>query len=450
MTPHREWFSEYEKYDGGDVFLGDDSTAKILGRGRVKLLLKDGRIRTFLRVLHIPKLATSLISVSKLDDPGVKTVFEKNTCKMVQGAMVLMRGVRCGTLYKLLGITYTNGCNNYVVLEQTNKEYKTNTIPEKKTMLWHQRLGHIREKGLRTLHGEGMVEGMSNCTLDFDFCEHCIYGKQNRVRFPSGATRAKAILELIQSDVFGPVHVPSLGKFVYYVSFIDDFSRNTWIYFLRNKSEVFDKFKEFKALVEYQTEKKINILRTDNGGELCGNEFEEFCKKCGIARQKTTPYTPQQNGVVERMNMTLMKKARSMLSNAGLGQEFWAEAVGTTCYLVNRSPSSVLDDKTPHEVWSGKKPSLQHLRVFGCDAYVHVPKENRSKLYKKDKKCIFIGYKDGVKVYNLCNPETNKIVYSRDVVFREVRDVSKQEFLPMQDEPKKIELELDDAKYESS
>jgi hypothetical protein len=145
-------------------------------------------------------------------------------------------------------------------------------------------------------------------------------------------------------------------------------------------------------------------LRTDNGGEFFENEFEEFCKKCGIARQKTTPYTPQQNGVAERMNMTLMENARSMLSSAELGQELWAEAVGTSCYMVNRSPSSVLDDKTPHEVWSGKKPSLQHVRVFGCDSYVHVPEENRSKMDKKAEKCIFIGYKDGVKGYKIWNP----------------------------------------------
>jgi hypothetical protein len=109
-----------------------------------------------------------------------------------------------------------------------------------------------------------------------------------------------------------------------------------------------------------------------------------------------------------------------------------------------------LDDKTPHEVWSGNKPSLQHLRVFGCDAYVHVPKENRSKMDKKDEKCIFIGYKDGVKGYKLWNLETKKTLYSQDVVFKEVKDVSKHEFLPMQDEPEKIELELDDAKSESS
>ena len=146
---------------------------------------------------------------------------------------------------------------------------------------------------------------------------------------------------------------------------------------------------------------KIKVLRTNNVGEFYGNEFEDFCKKCGIARKKTTPYTPQQNGVVERMNKTLMEKARSMLSSARIGQEFWAEAVETACYLVNRSPTSSLIDKTPQELWNGKKPSIKHLKVFGCDAYVHVPKEKRSKLDNKYEKCIFIGYKDGMKGYKL-------------------------------------------------
>ena len=111
-------------------------------------------------------------------------------------------------------------------------------ISGEKTMLWHQRLGHIGEKGLRILHRNGMVEGMYNCSLDFDFYEHCVYGKQNRVSFPSGAKRANKILDLVNSDVFGLVSVPSLGKSVYYVSFIDDFSRNTRIYFLRKKSDL--------------------------------------------------------------------------------------------------------------------------------------------------------------------------------------------------------------------
>jgi hypothetical protein len=126
------------------------------------------------------------------------------------------------------------------------------------------------------------------------------------------------------------------------------------------------------------------------------------------------------------MNRMLMEKARCMLSGVELGKELWAEAVGTACYLVNRSPSSVLDDKTPQELWTIKKPSLTHLKVFGFDAYVHVPKKNMSKLDKKAKKCIFIGYKDGLKGYKIWNPKTKKLVYSRDVVFIEMKDVVKQ------------------------
>jgi transposase InsO family protein len=124
----------------------------------------------------------------------------------------------------------------------------------------------------------------------------------------------------VHSDVFGPFIVPSLGGSLYYVSFIDDFSRKTWIYFLRKKLEVFKRFKDFKSLVENQSEKRIKVLRTDNGGEFFGKEFDCFCKKCGIACQNTTPYTPQQNEVSKRMNKTLMDKARSMLRGAGLAQ----------------------------------------------------------------------------------------------------------------------------------
>eukprot|EP00253_Pinus_taeda_P016989 PITA_16989 len=283
FTPHREWFCEYEKYDGGDVSLGGDRKAKIVGHGKVKLKLQGGRVRMLLGVLHIPVLARNLISTSKLDDAGAKIVFEKDTCKMVWGALVLMWGVRIGTLYNLQGSTVIDGCNSSVVPERGAENL---VVSGEKTMMWHQRLGHIGENGLRILHGKAMVE--------------------------------------------------------------DDFSRNTWIYFLKKKFEVFDRFKEFKALMDNQTEKKI---------------------------KKTTPYTPQQNGVVERMNKTFMERETSMLNGAGLGQEFWAEAGDTACYLVNRSPSSTLEDKTPQEVWTGKKPSLSHLRVFGCDAYVHVPKE---------------------------------------------------------------------------
>eukprot|EP00253_Pinus_taeda_P013088 PITA_13088 len=144
FTPHREWFCEYEKYDGGYVFLGDDRKARIIGRGKVKLKLQGGRVRTLPGVLHIPPLARNLIYVSKLDDAGVKTVFEMDTCKMVRGTVVL-RGVRIGTLYKLQGSTVVDGCNSSMVPENGAENL---VVSGEKTMLWHQRLGHIGEKGL--------------------------------------------------------------------------------------------------------------------------------------------------------------------------------------------------------------------------------------------------------------------------------------------------------------
>ena len=163
ITPHREWFYEYEKHNG-NVFLGDNSLKKNIVRSRVKLLLNNGRIKILLVVLHIPGLAINLISVGKMADAGVKTVFEKERCKMVQGAMVLMRGVQYGTLYKLLGRFVIDGCTNTIVPESKNEESKVPGISGGDTMLWHQGLGHIGEKGLQSLQGKGMVEGMSMVT----------------------------------------------------------------------------------------------------------------------------------------------------------------------------------------------------------------------------------------------------------------------------------------------
>jgi hypothetical protein len=148
MTPHREWFCEYERYDRGNVFLGDDSIIKIIGRGKFKLRLIDGRIITLPGVLHIPGLARNLIYVRKMVDPRVKKIFEKETCKMVRGEMVLLKGAQFGTLYKLKGSTISVGCNSSIVPDIGVEEGRTPTISREKVVWWHQRLGHIGEKGL--------------------------------------------------------------------------------------------------------------------------------------------------------------------------------------------------------------------------------------------------------------------------------------------------------------
>jgi transposase InsO family protein len=156
-------------------------------------------------------------------------------------------------------------------------------------------------------------------------------------------------------------------------------------------------------MVEKRTERKLKVLRTDNGMEFCSGDFNSFCRKEGIVRHHTIPYTPQHNGVVERMNRTIISKARCMLSNSGLSQKFWAEAASTACHLINCSPSTAIDKKTPIEVWSGSPYDYSQLRVFGCTAYAHV---DNGKLEPRAIKCVFLGYGSGVKAYKLWNPDT--------------------------------------------
>ena len=172
-------------------------------------------------------------------------------------------------------------------------------------------------------------------------------------------------------------------------------------------------------MVEREKGKPLKCLHSDNGGEYTSNEFKSYCSKKGIRHEKTVPSTPQQNGVAERMNCIIVEKIRCMLRMANLPKSFWGEAVVTACYLINRSPSVPLDFDIPERVWTGKDVSYSHLKVFGCKAFVHVPKEQRSKLDSKSTPCIFVGYGDAEFGYKLWDPKEKKMIRSRDVVFHE-------------------------------
>ncbi|GJY12245.1 retrotransposon protein, putative, ty1-copia subclass [Tanacetum coccineum] len=195
-------------------------------------------------------------------------------------------------------------------------------------------------------------------------------------------------------------------------------SRGVWVYILRFKHEAFGKFKEWKQLVENQTGRTVKKLRTDNGLEFCNREFEQLCIESGIARHLTVAGTPQQNGVAERMNRTLMDKVRCLLIQSGLPKTFWAEATCTAAYLINRSPSRAIEKKTPMEMWSGHPSDYGMLRIFGCVAYPH---DKQGKLEPRAIKCVLLGYPEGVKGYRLyrLDGESPKIVTSRNVVFNE-------------------------------
>ena len=191
------------------------------------------------------------------------------------------------------------------------------------------------------------------------------------------------------------------------------------MYPIKRKVDMFSIFKAFKLWVEHESRKKIECLRTNNGGEYTSEEFDNFCQQEGIKRQFMVAYTPQQNGVAERMNITLLEKTRAMLKTIDLAKSFWAEAINTACYVINRSPSTTINLKTPIEMWTGKPVDYSRLHVFGSPVYVMYNDQERSKLDPKSKKYIFFKYADGVKGYRYWDPTFHKVVNSKDVIFAE-------------------------------
>ena len=193
----------------------------------------------------------------------------------------------------------------------------------------------------------------------------------------------------------------SFGNHLYFVTFIDDYSRHAWVYPLKEKSEVFLCFKQFLLMVENVSSCTVGTLCSDRGGEYMSKEFDAFLASHGTKHQFTVPYTPQQNGVAERKKRSLMQMARCMVKSQLLPHAFWLEAVMCATYILNRCPTKALQSITPYEAWHGKKPSIGHLRVFGCLAYALVPMQQRRKLDDKALKCIFVGYSAESKGYKL-------------------------------------------------
>ncbi|CAL2257014.1 unnamed protein product [Prunus armeniaca] len=310
----------------------------------------------------------------------------------------------------------------FILLARTHSQGQKcfKTITDDQSHLWHRRYGHLSWSGLKILQQKKMVKGLPEFQAHTKVCEECLVGKQQRDPFPKKRTwRASQILQLVHADICGPINPISNSKKRYLLSFIDDYSRKTWVYYLVEKSEAFNIFKSFKARVEKETSLSIRNLRTDRGGEFISLEFTAFCNMNGIQRQLTAAYSPQQNGVAERKNRTIMNMVRSMLTEKNIPRSFWPEAVNWTIHVLNRSPTLAVRNMTPKEAWGGSKPSVEHFRVFGCLAHVHVPDGKRIKLDDKSMKCILLGVSEESKAYRFFDPISKKIVISRDVIFEE-------------------------------
>ena len=416
VTSRRDFFTSYTSGDFGDVKMGNSGISKVVGVGEVCLKFDTGMELFLHDVKHVPDMRMNLISTGLLDDEGYVSSFGNGQWKLTRGSLIVARGKRCPKLYMTqpkVSTSIVNAVENVDMID-----------------LWHKRLAHMTEKGMNMLSKKKVLSGLTDIHLKR--CSHCVAGKQNRVSFKSRPpSRREHILDLVHSDVCGPMKTRTNGGSLYFVTFIDDHSRKLWVYTLKTKDQVLDVFKHFQALVERQTGKKLKCIRTDNGGEYTG-PFDVYCRQQGIRHQKTPPKTPQLNGLAERMNRTLVERVRCLLSHAELPMSFWGEALNTAVNVLNLSPCVPLQFDIPDRVWSGKDVSYDHLRVFGCRV-VHIPKDERSKLDVKTKECIFLGYSQDEFGYRLYDPVSKKIVRSRDVIFIEdqsLKDVGKAESVP--------------------
>ncbi|KAK4835556.1 hypothetical protein QYF36_011335 [Acer negundo] len=251
---------------------------------------------------------------------------------------------------------------------------------------------------------------------DLPTCESCLEGKMTKRTFSAKGARATECLGLIHTDVCGSMSIQARGRYEYFITFTDDYSRFGYVYLMRHKSDAFDMIKAFKAEVENQLEKHIKILRSDRGGEYLSGEFQQYLIDNGIVSQFSAPGTPQQNGVAERRNRTLLEMVRSMLSYSTLPISFWGYALQTAIYILNDVPSKSVP-KTPYELWTGRKPSLQHLRIFGCPA--HVLKGKTEKMESRSETCIFVGYPKETKGYYFYSPSDLKVFVSTNAKFLE-------------------------------
>uniref|UniRef100_A0A803MAM0 Integrase catalytic domain-containing protein n=1 Tax=Chenopodium quinoa TaxID=63459 RepID=A0A803MAM0_CHEQI len=329
---------------------------QVAGRGVIAIKTVQGDVKLLYDVQFVPNLAHNLLSIGQLMSSGYKIVFDDGVCDVIDKKSGHNIANVHMTQNRMFPLDISNDIISNVLIAKLTNESE----------LWHLRYGHLNGRSLKLLNQKEIVVGLPKIG-ELSFCEGCVYGKHSKASFPTGkAWRASKCLELVHANLCGPMNTESLGGSI-------------------------------GGKPKWQT--------------------HSFCDEHGIRRDLTAPYTPEQNGVAERKNRTVVEMARSMLKAKGISNKFWGEAVSTAVCLLNISPTKAVYNRTPFEAWRGKKPGVSHLRIFGCVSYALV--NNRSKLDDKFDKCIFIGYCSQSKAYRLYNPVSGKVIISRNVVFNE-------------------------------
>src|ERR1700724_1976054 len=407
FSPYRQLYGSYVPLKEAVNVYTAKGRMQGVGIGNIDVMVEDGgglplRI-TLLNVLHVPDMDVNLLSTNVLLANGAEVnMHPQRGTKIIKDGRVVATTVPHGKLSRLRTIDDKWDASAF---KQTSREsiqlpYDT----------WHRRLAHLGPLNVKKAEqlAKGIAIDPSTFPVDNDKCEACIQGGQT-MHYSDQAMRRRTVPgDLIHSDICGWITPNSLGDARYFITFIDDATRMTYLHALPVKTALATRnaFMEFRNVFE-QDGRRIKSIRTDGGGEY-RKQMAETCKELGIHHEETAPYTPHQNGVAERANRTICERIRSIIAETGLPKALWAEIARTVVYLKNRSPTRSLKDKTPYEALYGAKPDLSHLIAVGTKAMPHIPKSKNQKLDSRAGEGIMVGY-GGSNQYRIWNPVDNKV-----------------------------------------
>jgi transposase InsO family protein len=380
---------------------------EVMGLGKIAI----SNDHSLSNVMLVKSLDYNLLSVAQLCEKGYNCLFTNVDVTIFRrdDSSVAFKGHMKGKLY--------------LVDFSINKPSPETCLMAKSTMgwLWHRRLAHVGMRNLsKLLKGEHIL-GLTNVTFEKDrICSACQAGKQVGAAHPTKSVMTtKRPLELLHMDLFGPVSYISIGGNKYGLVIVDDYSRFTWVFFLHDKSETQGTIKKFARQAQNEFDVKIKKIRSDNGSEFKNTQVEDFLDEEGIKHEFSAPYSPQQNGVAERKNRTLIESARTMLDEYKTSDRFWAEAVNTACHATNRLYLHRLLKRTPYELLTGNKPNVSYFRVFGSKCFILNKKTRTSKFAPKVDEGFLLGYGSNAYAYRVFNKTSGVVEISRDVTFDE-------------------------------
>ncbi|CAM8887225.1 unnamed protein product [Rhodiola kirilowii] len=411
MTGNSEFLTNIEEHKGSsNVTFGDGVEGRVLGKG----ILNVQGLPRLKEVFLVKGLQANLISISQLCDGEHHVQFTQDECVVLnKNNEPVLTGRRSSNNCYLLNLGKPNA-------ETTCFLSKTDEMN-----LWHQRMGHVNLRTLQKIASDGLVCGIPKVQGELSIvCGDCQIGKQIKVPHKSiTQINTHRPLELLHIDLMGPMQVESYSGKRYILVCVDDFSRFTWSCFLWEKSEAVQAFVQLCTRLEREREDKnehIVQVRSDHGKEFENVALADFCSKRGITQQFASPITPQQNEVVERKNRTIQEMTRVMPLAKKVPLMFWAEAMNTACYVINRVMIRSGTEKTCYELWKGKKPTVKYFHIFGSQCYILRDREYQQKLDPKSDEGIFLGYSTNSRAFRIYNKRTGVVMESINVVVQDV------------------------------